>query len=267
MMALKDHRHELEARGITCIRGLIPPAAVKAARNMIYEIAQNHGLHTTGGWQRSETRFGVDKSFRAEINALNRSSSFPNLISESLIDVTTNLVGEPVTKMPPGSQILFSLPILASWSVPHDVWHVDVPRMGASGLPGLQVFTFLETVRPRGGGTLVVAGSHRLGNTSGVTRSKDLKRRLGRERYFRWLFDPRRKPIECLSDTVGKVDDVELNVVELSGQVGDVYFMDLRALHTPAPNASDTARIMLTCRFPKTAIASKLLNPDPMATN
>ncbi|MEL6691971.1 MAG: phytanoyl-CoA dioxygenase family protein, partial [Pseudomonadota bacterium] len=162
-------------------------------------------------------------------------------------------------------QILFSLPVSAGWSVPHDVWHVDVPRLGTPDLPGLQVFTFLETVAPQGGGTLIVAGSHRLANNSGVTRSKDLKHKLGRELYFRTLFNSERAPISDLSETTGEVDGVDLEIIELTGEVGDVYLMDLRTLHTPAPNASDTARIMLTCRFPKTAIASTLWNQDAMA--
>lgn len=267
MIELDDHRRELEVRGVTRVRGLVSPEKAQIARDAIYQIARDHGLYTKEGWQRSESRFGVDKSFRAAINGFNRSSSFPNLISEPLIDLTRLLAGEPISTMPPGPQILFSLPVTAGWSVPHDVWHADVPRLGTPDLPGLQVFTFLDPVPQRGGGTLVVAGSHRLVNTSGITPSKDLKRKLGREPYFRQLFDPERQPISRLSDTAGSVEDVELEIVELAGEVGDVYFMDLRALHTPAPNASDTARIMLTCRFPKTAIASKLWNKDALPAN
>ena len=85
---------------------------------------------------------------------------------------------------------------------------------------------------------------------------------LGEEPYFRFLFDRQRTPINQLEDTAGIVDGVELEVVELSGRKGDVYFMDLRALHTPAPNCSKTARLMLTCRLPRAAVASNCFHPE-----
>ena len=56
--------------------------------------------------------------------------------------------------------------------------------------------------------------------------SKDIKRRLKDEPYFR-----------------------DLMSVETHGEPGDVYFVDLRVLHTPAPNSTPIRRIMLTRRF------------------
>jgi hypothetical protein len=111
------------------------------------------------------------------------------------------------------------------------------------------MFTFLDTVAPGGGGTLVVAGSHRLLNESRRISSKQLKKRLKREPYFRDLMskhfaDRRRFIREC-----GRVGDVELQVVELHGQPRDLYLMDLRILHTLAPNAARVPRIMVTQRF------------------
>ena len=37
--------------------------------------------------------------------------------------------------------------------------------------------------------------------------------------------------------------------MELIGEPGDVYFIDLRLLHTGAPNAADRPRMMATDRF------------------
>jgi hypothetical protein len=48
---------------------------------------------------------------------------------------------------------------------------------------------------------------------------------------------------------IGRVGDVELQVVEMTGEAGDVYFMDLRMLHTVAPNALRIPRLMITQRF------------------
>lgn len=104
-------------------------------------------------------------------------------------------------------------------------------------------------VAPRAGGTLVVAGSHRLLNDRGKIRSKDVKRRLKREDYFRGLFRGGDAERRHFLDEVGHVDDVELQVVELHGDPGDVFLTDLRLLHTVSPNASRTPRLMATQRF------------------
>lgn len=261
MTVTDRHRTELQTLGVTKVDSVIPKTESLAARDLIRQIASEHELYTSTGWKQSQNKFGNIKPFRAAINALNHSDDFPNLIGADVIELAQTLLGEPVTPLPPGQQILFTLPSSVPWSVPHDVWHVDVPRLGDPGSPGLQMFTFLDEVQPGGGGTLVLAGSHRLMNHSGELRSKELKQQLRKERYFRSLFDPNRAPITRLEDTAGSVGDVALQVVELTGQVGDVYFMDLRTLHTPASNSSDTARMMLTCRLPRAAVASRCMGP------
>ena len=47
----------------------------------------------------------------------------------------------------------------------------------------------------------------------------------------------------------GSVGEVALRVMELTGQPGDVWVMDLRVLHSAAPNAADRPRLMVTHRF------------------
>ncbi|MEP3225609.1 MAG: phytanoyl-CoA dioxygenase family protein [Parasphingorhabdus sp.] len=159
---------------------------------------------------------------------------------------------------------MFTLPGDDNWSVPSDAWHIDLPKFGEQASPGLQAFTFLDDVDPQGGATLVIAGSHRLLNNSAGLSSKELKRCLREEDYFRSLFNPNRPAIVQPDKAVGRVGDVELQVTELSGRVGDVYLMDLRVLHTPAPNSSDKARLMLTCRFPRSTIAARFSDPKMM---
>ncbi|GLQ21887.1 phytanoyl-CoA dioxygenase family protein [Algimonas porphyrae] len=259
-MTLQDNKNALDRRGLTRMDAFLPQSDVRLARELILGLASDHGLYSSSGWAHSDSRFGVDKSFRDALKALNASDHFPDFISKTLLEIAAELVGETVTPLPPGQQILFSLPDSPTWSVPHNVWHVDVPRLGALGQPGLQMFTFLDDVEPRGGGTLVLAGSHRLLNTSRSLRSKDLKRALAKADYFRRLFDGGRPPITDLNETAGAVADVDLEVVELTGQAGDIYLMDLRTLHAPAPNAAKTARIMLTCRLPRTCVAPALVD-------
>ena len=261
MIELDEHKRTLEAQGLLKLEGFVPKVQVTMARDLIFDVAEKHGLFSAGSWRRSDRRFSAAKPFRAAINALNHADYFPNLISEGVMQIACDLLGEAVAPLPPGQQILFTLPSTVSWSVPNDVWHIDIPRLGNLGAPGLQVFIFLDDVEPKGGGTLVLSGSHRLLNTSRVMRSKEVKRALRTEPYFRNLFDSERAPLNRLEDTVGLVDGVKLEVIELTGASGDVYLMDLRTLHTPAPNCSNTARLMMTCRLPRAAIASECLNP------
>lgn len=47
----------------------------------------------------------------------------------------------------------------------------------------------------------------------------------------------------------GSVDDVDVEIVEMTGEPGDVYLMNLRVLHTRWPNQSRELRVMLTQRF------------------
>jgi ectoine hydroxylase-related dioxygenase (phytanoyl-CoA dioxygenase family) len=249
---------ELEKRGLVKLEGLIAQQDARAARDMILDLASEHGVYAAGRWMHSPSRFGYPKPFRNALNGLNRAEKFPNLVGDRLTPLVERLVRQPVTLLSPGQQILFTLPSEDDWSVPSDAWHIDLPKFGERASPGLQAFTFLDDVEPQGGATLVIAGSHRLVNNSAGLSSKELKRRLRKEDYFKSLFDPNRPAIVHLDKTAGRVGDVELEVVELSGRIGDVYLMDLRVLHTPAPNCSDKARLMLTCRFPRSTIAEQI---------
>lgn len=262
MEKFDDCERELEERGLVKLEGLIAHQDARAARDMILNLASKHGVCTAGRWINSLSRFGYPKPFRNALNGLNRAEEFPNLVGDRLTPLVEGLVGQPVTPLSPGQQILFTLPSEDDWSVPSDAWHIDLPKFGERASPGLQAFTFLDDVEPQGGATLVIAGSHRLFNNSAGLSSKELKRRLRKEDYFKSLFDPNRPAIVHLDKTAGRVGDVELEVVELSGRVGDVYLMDLRVLHTPAPNCSDKARLMLTCRFPRSTIAARFGEPN-----
>jgi ectoine hydroxylase-related dioxygenase (phytanoyl-CoA dioxygenase family) len=70
---------------------------------------------------------------------------------------------------------------------------------------------------------------------------------------------------------LGRAGEIEIEVVELTGKPGDVWLMDMRVLHTVAPNARSTPRVMLTQRFaPRFAFVqivagSTLEKPRPAA--
>jgi len=237
-------------RGVIRLEGLIPPEKVEAAVNAARDRMSPAGIWEDGGWL-------VDHLRQAPINEgakfgrkLKGAPEFDELVVGEIPNVVARLLDDRPTfcgmAVP---QPLFTLPNADSWEVPHNVWHLDVPRLPDCGIPGVQIFTFLETVAPTGGGTLVVAGSHRLLNGNERISSKNVKRRLKDEPYFRDLMSADTPNRQRFIDEVGHCGDVELQVVEMHGEPGDVYFVDLRVLHTPAPNATPVPRIMLTRRF------------------
>ena len=148
-------------------------------------------------------------------------------------------------------QVLVTLPNIEAWTVPTG-WHADPPRLASNRRPGVQLFACLDTVQPRGGGTLVVAGSHRLLNEGRVILTGEMHRLFAREGFFRALFSDAAEGAadrSGLLNHAGAVGDVALELMELTGEPGDAYLVDLRLLHTTAPNASDRPRLMATHRF------------------
>jgi len=242
---------EFATRGLSCVRGLLPPERVRPAQQVLQRALERHGLWCDGEWrldhlaQTTLINAGADL-----VKPAKKSNALAEVITRELLDVVTALLDDrkfaAAMDIP---QILFTLPNAATWTVPHAVWHLDVPRLPQGGAPGVQIFTFLNTVAPGGGGTLVVAGSHRLLNTGERIASRDVKKRLKREPYFKALMSRDTGDRLRFVQEPGRVGDVEVQVVELCGEPGDVYFVDMRMLHTLAPNTAPVPRMMLTHRY------------------
>lgn len=124
-------------------------------------------------------------------------------------------------------------------------WHTDCPRVPNVNAPGIVVLSYLDNVEPDGGGTVIVAGSHRVCTSADrLIRSKDLKRYLRRSELGKAIFV---KSAEQVLDVRGKsdtIDGMRLEVVELSGKTGDVIFVDGRTLHAIASNRKPTPRLV-----------------------
>jgi ectoine hydroxylase-related dioxygenase (phytanoyl-CoA dioxygenase family) len=113
----------------------------------------------------------------------------------------------------------------------------------------LRMFGYLSPVAPRGGGTLIIAGSHRLAEPHLGKSSKDLRAALAdTSPWFHDLWRPKagedRIDRYMIQDAV--VDGVPVRVVELVGEPGDIVLWHPSLLHTIARNALDQPRFMLT---------------------
>jgi hypothetical protein len=121
-------------------------------------------------------------------------------------------------------------------------------------LPGVQLFVCLDRVEPRAGATVVACGTHRridaLRRRKGPSwpgRSADVREALKREvPWVRELCS-----LRAGEDREARFmrSDGELQVVELTGEPGDVWVMHPWILHAPAPNCGARPRMVLTERI------------------
>lgn len=239
-------------RGVVRVPGLLSAEAVRRAREAALEPLARLGLWRDGGWRLDAvprpvwpaTGLKTSKAIgnkRPEIEALLEE---PKLIAAVDALLEGHRWDRKVFKRP---QVLFTLPNIDVWRIPPG-WHADGPRLAGGGSPGVQLFACLDHVAPGGGGTVVVAGSHRLMNDEGrFLRARDLTAGLKHEPFFRELFAGRASADDGLPKA--RIGDVLLEVLECVGAPGDGYLIDLRVLHTGAPNASDRPRMMVTHRF------------------
>ena len=132
------------------------------------------------------------------------------------------------------------------WSVPRQVWHTDAPRVSGPGVPGVIALGFLDQTTAGGGGTLFVAGSHRLLDAPGKElRSKAFKRALRKKPYFNVLLRDDSAERTTFLAQPHRVEGVDVRVVELTGEPGDVVLADARLLHAPGPNVQPKPRLMV----------------------
>lgn len=184
------------------------------------------------GWFGKLTKFG-------------KSGRFAAVGSDVVRAAVTEVLGSGWGEQTPWGQPLVTFPMPGEWNVPHS-WHIDFPA--ASPLPALRMFAYLTRVEAGGGGTLIVAGSHRLAEQRLGMRSADLRKELARQaEWFRVLGrrsdDPGRTKVLLDGDAV---ESVHVRVVELTGEPGDVILWHPSLLHAVAPNCRDVPRFMLT---------------------
>jgi ectoine hydroxylase-related dioxygenase (phytanoyl-CoA dioxygenase family) len=256
---------EFDRRGVLRVAGLLSGDRVRRAREYVQDRLAPLGLWREGAWRLGDhpKPQWPDSGLKASKVIGNKHPDVEALIDEPALLAAVDVLLEghafdrEIFKRP---QLLISLPNADNWTAPTD-WHVDCPRLASGRRPGVQLFTFLDTVEPRGGGTLVIAGSHRLFNEGRFILAKELGRLLRREDFFRKLCSEGpggRHNRAHLLNHAGAVGNVALEVVELTGAPGDAYLIDLRVVHAVAPNAADRTRMMATHRFWRADVVQEL---------
>ncbi|MEO8021929.1 phytanoyl-CoA dioxygenase family protein [Polaromonas sp.] len=152
------------------------------------------------------------------------------VMTPQLSSVIASLAGRTPSAIQ-DTQLLLSLPNQGTWTLEGLNWHVDVAAEPPTSLPGIQAFLLIDEVSPHGGATLTLAGSH-----------KAMARQAAHQPALRDI-------LKTSTDLATSLQGTGIHVVEMSGQAGDVFLMDMRLLHTPSINATKHIRMMATARF------------------
>lgn len=248
-----EHRAEFDRVGVLRLPGFFGAATIAPMADALWaDLRQRYGAVR----DRPET-WTVQRT--GQHQALQRSGVFDALCSPRMEALVDGFLGVGAWDRPPHwGQPLVTFPT-GGWDVPHNVWHLDLPvsrrqAVALGGLPGIRIFTFLEPVRPRGGGTLYVAGSHKVvvdrtraaAPGEGV-RSADMKAALQcEEPWFGALFTAGGEDrVRRFMAEAGQARGLPVRVEEMTGEPGDVIVMHAAMLHTIAGNALDRPRMML----------------------
>ena len=152
------------------------------------------------------------------------------------------------------------------------MWHLDYPVRGPR--PGdwaVKMLCLLSPLAPRGGGTLLLSGSHRLvgelaaaGHRGG---SADVRTELARRHEWLRALLSRTEGIDRVRRFMEEgalIDGVPVRVVELTGSTGDVVLFHPWLLHTVAPNRRREPRLLVGQNF-TARDALSIYRPDAAA--
>ncbi|MEI8411759.1 MULTISPECIES: phytanoyl-CoA dioxygenase family protein [unclassified Kribbella] len=250
-MLTDAQRDEFERTGLVRLAGAIPAADTVLMCDRIWEhVEAEHGMRRTepATWLIEQRLMGLQQVARCD--------EFERIGTQAVRTSLDELLGEwQEPNRWGGLLVTFPLREKTEWDVPLSVWHNDFERfVERPGLRAVQLFVLLNDVRPRGGATLVLTGSHQLVATyadpaEDGPHPKRLRRELGGAHpWLRelWGRDGNGDRIQRYMVDGFEVDGVPLRVVELAGRAGDVFLMHCDTFHTAAPNCLDQPRMMAT---------------------
>lgn len=263
-------RSEFDECGWVRVPDVIPDEGVQSVLDCIWnDLEQRCGIPREAPERWPEAK---PKGF----NRLMRSGAFEPTYNKSVQDAIDGFLGCSQWEKPsPWGALLLTFPANGPWFLPNNSWHLDLQASvdsGADPIPSVQVFAVLEPLDAQGGATVALSGSHRLvrhlarqPELIGEGRSKDITkavkraapklrdlwtRDLGGNREERYLHSP--------VDVFG----IPVQVVEFTGDPGDVIFMHPWIFHAASPNRGNRPRIVITERVRKRTDQNRTNRPD-----
>jgi ectoine hydroxylase-related dioxygenase (phytanoyl-CoA dioxygenase family) len=166
------------------------------------------------------------------------------------------LEGQAYEKPKNWGAVFLAFPSPHAWSVPFGGWHIDANYLSPLSPPaGVRTHALFGDVTARAGGTLIVAGSHRLVHKyfkdhpppPGI-RGAGYRKLLQGHPYIRDLHtegDVHARAARFI-DRAEEHDGISLRVVENTGEAGDVILLHPLVLHVATSNTSAGPRFLLS---------------------
>jgi hypothetical protein len=249
-MLTLTQREEFQTTGVLRLRGAFGLRAATRMTDQIWALLERaHGIRRDDPATWTVTQ-------PTGFQALTRIGAFDEVASVALLEDIEQLLhgwdrpkhwGAPLVTFPDTER---------GWEVPAAQWHLDFLARGPlTPLPGIRVLAFIDTVEPHGGGTLVLAGSHRLveslmtAGLAGAGHSAFVRDRLAeRHAWLRELWrasDDDARVAKFMTEGT-QIDGHHMQVVELVGSPGDVVLMHPRLFHAPSRNVGVRPRMMVS---------------------
>ena len=252
-MLTAEQREEFDHTGIMRLPGAIAPKETQEMLNLVWDAVE----------QRTDVRRDDPRTWKGQRvmgkQDLPASTTFAQIGSPAICDTLDRLFGRSKWQRPERwASMLVTFPdSAAKWSVPHTTWHLDFPASrDFEGLFAARLFVCLARLTRGGGGTVFVAGSHRLvqklisDSDADQIRSAEARKALIRAHpWVKSLCSPDGK-----TDRVGQfmnrsarlTGGVDARVVEMTGEAGDVLLTHPLLLHAAATNCTQSPRIVLS---------------------
>ncbi|HZQ84348.1 MAG TPA: phytanoyl-CoA dioxygenase family protein [Acidimicrobiales bacterium] len=248
-LTVADHGH-FRDRGWVRVPGAFSGDDAAAMRDVVWRALEKRGV------RRDDPSTWTDEA-PTHLQGLKGAPQFGAVGTPRTLGAITEVLGTDAWPRPRDWGAFFLLfPTARPWNVPHAGWHVDAPYRDRLEPPaGLKVHALFGDVEPRAGGMTVIEGSHRVvahvmstsppaANTSAARIRKHL---MASDPWLKELATPGDPDarIAQFADTSTDVFGVDVRVVEMTGQPGDVILMHPLLLHIRPTNAGSQPRFLV----------------------
>ena len=255
-MLTNQQRVELSELGFVVLRRAFDRHSALTAADAIWDYLEQHR-----GVQRNDPSTWQIEGPWLGLKTLRETPAFQALQSNMVEEAVSELLGDDNwTRLPHWGGFLVSFPdrCPSDWTLPTSGWHVDYQFTHDVGAWfGIQAFVYLTDVQPKGGGTLVIPGSHRLTERFVKTlNSTDLQQKYGQLRDRFHTTDPWLRELISGEPMAGdraaffmrdgyQIDGIPVKVAELCAEPGDAILVHPWLVHMVSQNAGPGPRFVL----------------------
>jgi hypothetical protein len=244
-------RTAFDELGVVRVEGAFDTGAAAAMSDVIWRELARRGIERD-----DRSTWTVETPMH--LQHLKRDPAFDAIATPRTTGAISDVLdGQPWTRGTNWGAIFVTFPVPgAAPDVPCEHWHIDAPYgLPARPLFGVKVFTLVADLAPGAGGTMLLAGSHRLLERFGRTQppyvlEKNARacRALLRSDPFFTALRTRGDPAERIERFVRNDSDVSgisVRVIDVHGRAGDIWLVHQSTLHARPTNTGIAPRFML----------------------